>query len=613
MKCTNCGSKNIRKKGNDQYFCKQCGEKFNTRKFNFKKPVHELQQQFLSSDEKYYWLAYTLFAVLYFITFINAKNKLIVDAYHDDALYYWMAENIVAGKWLGNYMQITLAKVPAYAMFLAGSMKTGIPYMWLLSICNIIATTFLIQKSKYLFGKYKFLVFLLGIFILFNPLIATHLRIYRFQFPAVFMLIFLATIISIFNQKRKKTTLPFFIADALIIVFGWGMLWYSREENLLYLGIIVTSLIAFFLVKKPLSLSFRKVTPMLLGISGVIIFWLFIAGMNHKYYGRFIVNEKNSSPYTDVIKTFNSIADPDFPEYATGSASSRSKIEKIAGAVPYFRPMAKNLVAQALGFRGTYFDKNQLKIVTEDPKALTISHFEWAWISAANATGYHKDAQTLATFYRKLNRQLKQAIKRGKLQQKDDVLLYFGPYALPKSYFKPFFSILSKNYFSIFIRPAEIAKRKNILTQTSKPANRERMKQWSEVLKIKYIEKGDELAARKSRNSLSEKFWNIMIFIWGYIAMSLIHSAVFLALLAFLLSLATKKWAWAAITFILASAYIAHYFMLNLVTVVSSFNATNQAYYLPSYSTALISAFLSIVFIISGIQYFVNKGSNNPA
>jgi hypothetical protein len=53
--------------------------------------------------------------------------------------------------------------------------------------------------------------------------------------------------------------------------------------------------------------------------------------------------------------------------------------------------------------------------------------------------------------------------------------------------------------------------------------------------------------------------------------------------------------------------------MLNLVTIVSSFNATNQAYYLPSYSIALISAFFSIVFIISGIQFFLSKGINKTA
>jgi len=191
MKCTNCGSLKTIKVSDrfafTKYQCESCGERFKIPKVKRKSIPEQIQDYFSNSNEKYFWLIFTFFSIVYLLTYVNANNTLIVDAFHDDALYFWLAQNIASGNWLGDYMQLTLAKMPSYAMFVVFGMKTNIPYMWLLSLSYILAVAYLLVKSKYLFRKTKWLLLILGILLLFNPILAVHLRIYRFQLPPFFL------------------------------------------------------------------------------------------------------------------------------------------------------------------------------------------------------------------------------------------------------------------------------------------------------------------------------------------------------------------------------------------------------------------------------------------
>ncbi len=604
MKCSKCESHNTKKKGEratyQLYYCNDCHKNFKIPKKERKNILKEIKHFISNSDEKYLWLIFSFFSAIYFLTYINANMYLLADAYHDDALFFWLGNNIFEGEWLGKYNQFTLAKMPSYAMFIAFIMKTGIPYLWVISILNIIAVAFLIIKSKYLFGRAKWLLFILGILLLFNPLLATELRIYRNQLPAIFFIIFTTTLISLFNPSTKKTHFAVKIIEALIIAVAWGLLWFSREENLFYIGCLVLALISFLLVIKFTLFPWRNLYPLIYGISGIIIFWLFISGMNYKHYGRFVVCEKTSSPYTDVIKTFNSIYDPNFPENISGSAASREKILMVGEAVPFFRPMANNLITSAINYRGVYFDNETLGFIKEDPKALTISHFEWAWIAAAAATGYYKDAPTLAAFYTELDKELNRAISEKRLETKKNTLINVGPYSLTNEDIKIIVQFLPKAYIKLISSPAKFSSwHKNILSKRSIVVNEKTMKFWKKKLKINYIEKGDKEAYKESHNSFSSKVWYIIVIIWAYSAIPLMHISTLLAFIAIIYSLFRKKWVFAALIITISSMFIAHYLMLTTVSVISSFDAVRHGYFLLSYGTMLITAFLSVSVIFN--------------
>ena len=601
MKCSKCGSQNTNKKGEratyQLYYCNDCHKNFKVQKKERTNIKKEIENYIKNSNEKYWWLVFAIFSAIYFFTYINANNKLLVDAFHDDALYFWLGQNISDGNWLGKYMQLTLAKMPSYAMFIAFSIKIGIPYLWLFSLCHIIAVSFLIVKSKYLFSKAKWLLFILGILLLFNPILATYLRIYRFQLPAICFIVFIASLISMFNPASKKKHWVVYVIDALIVSIAWGFLWFSREESLFYVGCIVVAMLGFFLVKKFISNPIQNLYPIVFGVSGVVVFWLFISSMNYKHYDRFVVCERTSSPYTDVIKTFNSIVDPDFPTDISGSSASREKIINIAETIPMFKPMAKNLIASAINYRGVYFNTKTLSFVSEPENVLTISHFEWAWIAAASATGYYKNATTLAAFYTKLNNEMKKAIREGKLKTKTDNLVQVGPYALSNSDITAIIKLLPKNYFKLFPKPTNIAQ--NFLASKSPVGNDAKKKIWGEKLKINYITKGDAKQYKKELDSFSNKLWNKAAIVYAYTAIPLMHLATLLAFIAIIISLIRKQWVYVAIITVISSTYIAHYLMITAVCVISSFNAANHAYFLPSYATILINAFLSISVILN--------------
>ncbi len=604
MKCLKCGSENTNKKGErvsyQLYYCNDCHKNFKIPKKKRKNILKEIKYSIINSDEKYLWLIFAIFSAIYFLTYINANNELIVDAFHDDALYLWLGQNISLGNWLGNYMQLTLAKMPSYAMFIAFSIKTGIPYLWLFSICHIIAVTFLLIKSKYLFTNAKWLLIILGILLLFNPILALYLRIYRFQLPAICFIVFIATLISLFNPSTKQTHWVVKMLDGLIISIAWGLLWFSREEYLYYVGCLLIALIAFFIVKRNILYPIRNLLPILYGIIGVIAFWLFISTMNYKYYDRFVVCERTSAPFTDVISTFNSIDDPDFPKNISGSAASREKIIKIGQNVPMFRPMAENLISNAMAYRGVYLDTEKLIFVNEPENVMTVSHFEWAWIAAANKTGYYKNASTLAQYYTNLNVQLKKAIDDGKLSTSKDDLFTIGPYTLSKNDISAIIRLIPKNYNKLFPKPGEIYKSyRNILVRTSNITDDKTAKLWSDKLKINYIKKGDNQAYKKAVNSFSNKFWNFTASIFAYTGMPLIHLASILSFLAFIVAIKRKQWVFAAILIVTSSTYIAHYLLIAVVSVMISYDDAQIAYFLPTYGTMLINAFLAISVIFN--------------
>ena len=549
----------------------------------------------------YGWLLFGAFSALYFFTYIQANIVLYPFARQDDALYFGMAENIAAGNWMGAYGPLVLAKMPTFALFLALSLITGIPYLWIVSLCYIWAVSFLLRKSAYLFKNVQWLRFMLGIILLFNPYLAHALRIYRIQLPAICFLVFLASILAMFNPTSRKSHWSIKILDGFTVFVGWGMLWFSREENLFYTGCLVMAFIAFLLVKKFMSYPFRNLTLAIFGLSGVILFWLGIGSMNFRHYGRFIVCEKTSAPYTDMAKTFHSIADPDLPEHFSGSTASRQKIMTIAEVVPMFAPMAHQLILSASTWKGTYFDTDVMDFVRKPDDALTISHFEWAWIDAANKSGYYKDALTVARFYINLDRGIKNALREGKLSKKANVLAHVGPYTLSTKSIVTIIRLLPKRYFEVLLKPSTIAGHRNLLVQVSPniKGTEAARKIWKERLKIQYILEGEDMALyQEELDSFSNIVWNTATTVFGYTAAPLMHLATPLAVIAFLLCLIRKRWVFSALIVVVSSTYLVHYLMLVTLEIVSGYKGATVGYFLPSYDPLVFTAFLSISMIL---------------
>ncbi len=578
--------------------------------------VNEFGRRFLARisrpKERHYWLLYAILCALYFFTYINANVVLLTSAVHDDALYFSQGEQIAAGNWLGEYNRLTLVKMPAYAMFLAFGIKTGLPYLWLTSVCHIVSVSYLLRKSRYLFRGTELLLLTAGGLLLFSPVLAGALRIYRFQLPAIMFPVFIGSIIVLFNPNSKRVHWATRLIDTMVVAMAFGLLWFSREENLFYVGCLIVALISFFLVRKSIKHPIRNLSHVIFGISGIVALWLIICSMNYRHYGRFVVCEKTASPFTDALKAFHSVSDPDLPSNISGTSASSEKILKIAEEVPMFETMAGNLISFASRWGGTYFDTKTQTLTAKPADALTISHFEWAWIDAANASGYYQDARTLAEFYSGLNEELRRSIQEGRLSKASDNRVQIGPYVLARGNIAVIARLIPKNYFNLFLRPSEITRDyHDLISQVSlNSMGDERTREtWASRLKADYIAEGDTQGYEDSSHSLSNRFWNFSTGVYAYTAGLLMHLATPLSLVAFVVTLVRKRWILSAVIGALASMYIAHYLMLTALNVVGGYNATHKTYFLASYATILFLSFVTISVLFNSLKSS-RKGSN---
>lgn len=594
-------------------------------------------------ERKHVWMLFAVFSLLYFLTYTQANAVLQTYMFRDDGLFYGLAKQIYLGNWLGTrYFSLTLAVVPSYAIFLAVSMVSRIPYLWLLSACNIAAIFFLLRKSSYLFDKARILSLVLGILLLFNPIVSSFLRIYRFQLPAICFIVFTASLTALFNPEDERQHWAVEAVDACTAFLAWGFLWFSREENVLYIGCLSVALLAFVAIRRCLAHPWNNLRFVLYGLAGVLVFWLTVCTMNSRHYGRFIVCEKTSAPYTEAIKTFHRIEDPDYPQYAAGSGASVQKIRKVAKEVPLFKPLAEQLLNDPhhwgklpvvfiprngkiipnpvpVPSQASYFDRKSLEFIPMPSSVLplTISHFEWAWSDGMEAAGYYdKGAASLADFYSNLDRALKKAIQEGRLAVRKDILVHAGPFFLAKKDVLVVMRLLGKYYPYFFPKPQDVETQyQNLLVQVSQYAvPREPLRgELSTLLQVKSIKADETEHYNKELHSLANTVWNRATVIYAYTAVPMMHLATPIALIALLVSLFRRRWAAAAVIAAVASLHIAYCLMLTAATVASGFYAANIHYFLSAYAPMIFTAFLSVSVLLRLNRDEADNQINLPA
>jgi hypothetical protein len=551
---------------------------------------------------KTYWFLFFLFALIYILSYSNAYVRIITLAPHDSGLFFNLARNIAGFNWLGNYHSLTLAKVPGYPLFLAFCILTRIPYLLLISICNTVAVAFFLRCTMWVFNRAKLLSFLLGMILLLNPIFADNLIINRGQLTSICFTVFLGVIIAAFNPATQRKSGVIKLFEAFVAAIAFGVLIYTREERILYYGILVLSGIAFFIVRKQIKYKRRNLFLPLCGLLGILVIGLSISSLNYLYYGRFVVCERTSPPFTKAINAFHSVDDPDLNPRFSKLTASRTKIHKIAELSPNFRKVAEIMCDSSnLMFHNLYyFDKEELTFKQIEGKNIPISHFEWFWIACVNQAGLYKDAKTVTKFHEELDERITKALKDGTLKKRQ-AILSFGPYSLGKEELSTILKILPHNYKLLLPLPAQFYKEyKDFLVQPVSPTSKkENLKTWSNILNIKYLNVDDQTKIMKARHSINNFLWNIVVILFAYIVIPLIHLATPLALLTIILALLRKQWLPAMLILIVTLSYVIHFILLAIVDVTVGFGASSMVYFLPSYAAILINAFISIRFLLS--------------
>lgn len=566
--------------------------------------------------ERNFWYIYFAISVVYILFFSGILALLIPIAGHDDALYFNMANNILAQKWLGDYSSILLSKVPGYGIFLAACMATGMPYMLLLAICYAVAVAFFLKTSLWLFEKSRYLSLAMGLVLLYNPIFASVTRIYRNPFSAICFLIFIGTIVALFNPQKEKEHRVLRILMGFVSFFGTGFLFYTREETLLYYLLLAIALFASVILCYKKLISWQNIRLLTIGMAGVLILGFTISFLNYRYYGIFTVCEKTSGAYPTAMKAFQQVADPWQDAFIPEICPSLKKIEHIAEVIPEFKPLADEMLdSNNTAFResSTYFNANSMQIMKLDSQHIPASHFEWYWIESLNKAGFCTNATKAAEYHEVIAPKINRAIKNGKLEKRK-ILLSVGPYFIMKQDIATIIKVLPQNYSDLFYTPESFSKKfKNFAINKSfsgNPADME--KHWAVALNVNYVSAIDDVSQNMLKNKAVNRFWNFVIMLFSWLVVPMFHLATPLALVAVFLSIKKQMWYQALPVVILIIGFWAHFAMLSAIDVVVGYNASNYAYFLPSYAIILAAFFISLAIII-GYCRTVKKDSLNIA
>jgi hypothetical protein len=552
---------------------------------------------------KSFWFLFMISSLIYLFLYSSSYSYLITWANYDDALYFKLANNIANFQWLGDYDSLTLVKYPGYAVFLAFCMATGIPYILYISVCHTIAIAFFLRCSMWIFSKAKLLQFILGIILLYNPIFASALGIYRNQLASICFVVLLGVLSAMFNPNTKRKSGMIKIIEAIIAFTGFGFLFYTREESILYYEILAISIISFLLVKRKIKYIRRNLFLLVTGVLGILFFGITISTINYIYYGRFIICERTSSPYSSFVHTFHSVDDPDLDPRFPKLSASKEKILKITASVPEFEKVSSIMCdPENYAFRdcSSYFDKKELTFKKLDKNCIPTSHFDWFLINSVDRAGYHTSAKKAASFYSEINNKILTALHSGSLKKRE-VLFSFGPYSMGKDDLKSILRILTKNYFELLQTPRDFIKRvKHFSVKAVSPLNKlETLTKWKNALHVRYLHPDDKSHINQANNSINNSFWNFCVILFAYFGIPLMYLTLPLSLFTFIFAIIRNRWIYAILVLLLSLSYISNLLILSIIDVVVGYDASAPSYFLPSYAAIFTSVFISIGIIIS--------------
>lgn len=240
----------------------------------------------------------------------------------DDQLMYNAAVSISEGRWLGDYQYNTIAKHMFFSVWLAVIHQLGIPYFvanaaLALAGAWVMASALypLLKKRSWVLGAFALLAFCPVGFDQYNH------RVYRDSITVALLLLAFGGVIGCVlraipsadeaTPDKKHRTVAFW-CYSVIGGLGLGAGWLNREDGIWQLpfAVCLVLLSALALVKtQGLRKSLNKLAgfclPFIL-LAGCLATY---AGMNLKYYDRFLISELSAKEFTTAYGMLTGIED----------------------------------------------------------------------------------------------------------------------------------------------------------------------------------------------------------------------------------------------------------------------------------------------------------------
>lgn len=326
---------------------------------------------------------------------------------YDDGLMVNMANNLLQGKWLGEYNCLTLVKGIFTPLFIAITKIIGIPFLIGQDLFYDISCIFVI----YVVGKIlknKKLLGIIYICLIFNPITysAELCRVYRdgIYSGLTMFLIGFAYIIFLNRRENIKKQIKYFVGLGITL----SSLYLCREETIWLLPFVLMSTIItmIFIAKdKNINNTKKRLLLYLIPIGIVIVNNLLVCTINYKNYGVFELNQYWSKEFKSAYGALTRVKPKETYSRVPVSQETMKRIYEIS---PKFKEL-ENYLSGEEGKRWSKCGDGQYGEIQG-------GWLHWALIRAVEEQGYYKDAKTANKYYQELADEINNAIDNGKIE-----------------------------------------------------------------------------------------------------------------------------------------------------------------------------------------------------
>ena len=506
---------------------------------------------------------------------------------YDDGLMVNMANNLLQGKWLGEYNCLTLVKGIFTPLFIAITKIIGIPFLIGQDLFYDISCIFVI----YVIGKIlknKKLLGIIYICLIFNPIIysAELCRVYRDGIYSGLTMFLIGFSYIIFLNRRGKIQkqIKYFVGLGITL----SSLYLCREETIWLLPFVLISTIItmIFIAKdKNINDTKKRLLLYLIPIGIVIVNNLLVCTINYKNYGVFELHQYWSKEFKSAYGALTRVKPKETYSRVPVSQETMKRIYEIS---PKFKEL-ENYLSGEEGKRWSKCGDGQYGEIQG-------GWLHWALIRAVEEQGYYKDAKTANKYYQELADEINEAIDNGKIEGYQEKRVSI----VPKFSYKEILETFIKSEKTIKYQTKYYLV--NTEVQWSYKDDEKDVTMWQNVttsktdLVEKYTGKFDKLKLEilKDIKMIYEKV-NPCLFIISIICL--------IVEVIYFIRNKEKNYKQILLILGLATLYYCRIFIITFTSVTMYSTAMNSMYLANTYGIQILFSLCSIVFCMNNINF----------
>ncbi|MHB1134682.1 MAG: hypothetical protein ACYC4L_20100 [Chloroflexota bacterium] len=356
-------------------------------------------------------IALALIVVVRLVLVSGRGIQAIGGSQYDDELFLRLADGLLAGEWLGDYHERTLAKGAMYPLFVAANYVAGLPLLFTQHLLYLVTGLLLIVALASVVRNRVFLVALYAFYAFCPSLVGGDLqRATRDVLHAVLTVSVFAGLIGLFTRGGERQGGVF--RWAIVLGFSFSAFWLTREEGVWLLpsaGLLLAAT-TWLLIRQWLRsrAGWWRVLSLVLAVGIFLGSIGSVAAINQSNYGVFLTNEFREGPFPAAYGALSRVEHPQWKQYVP---VPRAVFAAVYEQSPAFRELQPHLD----GSQGKAWGEIGCNALPQTCGEIAGGWFMWALRDAAMKAGHYSSAGEAAAYWQRLAGEVNQACREGRL------------------------------------------------------------------------------------------------------------------------------------------------------------------------------------------------------